>query len=113
MPSLQGAALLATLAFAALPTPGEAASADEARAGIDATNLAFETAFNGGDAAGVAAVYTEDALLLPPGEPQVNGREAVEAYWQAAIDAGVTGLDLTSVEVTPCPTAPSRSAAGR
>jgi uncharacterized protein (TIGR02246 family) len=39
----------------------------------------FEAAFNAGDAAKVASMYAEDAVLMPPNEPMVKGRSAIEA----------------------------------
>lgn len=75
------------------------ASADTIRAAIDAANAKFVAAFNAGDAAGVAALYTMDAALLPPEESRVDGRTAIGTYWQGAIDAGITDLDLKAVEV--------------
>ncbi len=42
---------------------------------------AYNQAFNRGDAAGCAAFFTEDVMLLAPGEPMLRGREAfIEAY---------------------------------
>ena len=65
---------LAGLAHAASP-----ASADEAA--IRAQTASWEKAYNGGDAKGVAAQYSEDALLLPPGAPGASGRAAILAYF--------------------------------
>ena len=42
----------------------------------------FAAAFNKGDAAAVAAMYTEDAYVLPPGADIVKGRNAIEALWR-------------------------------
>jgi uncharacterized protein (TIGR02246 family) len=39
----------------------------------------FEAAFNAGDAARVASMYAEDAVVMPPNEPMVKGRSAIEA----------------------------------
>ena len=74
----------ALLAAALFATP---ALADEA-ADIKAQNAAFEEAFNAGDSAAVAALYTEDAIALPPGGPMVEGRAAIQEMWQGAMDGG-------------------------
>ncbi|MCU9848496.1 DUF4440 domain-containing protein [Defluviimonas sp. D31] len=66
-------------------------------AAIGERNAAFEAAFNGGDAAGVAALYSADAVLMPPDMAMVNGREGAEALWAGFIEAGATDLDLTTV----------------
>ena len=61
--------------------------------------MTFAAAFNAGDGAGVAALYTDDAALLPPGEARIDGRAAIEAFWQGAIDAGLSDLALQVDEV--------------
>ena len=38
-------------------------------------------AFNKGDAAALAAMYTEDAYMLPPGAEMMKGRRAIAAFW--------------------------------
>jgi hypothetical protein len=38
--------------------------------------------FNAGDIASVAALYTEDAVVLPPGADMVEGRSAIQAFWK-------------------------------
>ena len=90
-----------TLALALLLIVGCAApqqdTTDEARAGIEATNAEFMTALNQGDAAGVAACYTEDAQLMPPNGEIASGREAVQALFQEAVDAGLK-IRLETVE---------------
>jgi uncharacterized protein (TIGR02246 family) len=79
--------------------PEGAASSMSAREGIEAALVEFASAFNKGDGASVAALYTEDALLLPPGGARVDGREAIQAFWQGAIDQGLTDIKLEAVEV--------------
>ena len=74
--------------------------AETAKEGIEAANQRFEAAFNRGDAAAVAELYTSDAALLPPGEARVDGRPAIELYWKGGIDAGLKDLTLEAQEVT-------------
>ena len=61
----------------------------QVRAEIEAVNEKFIAALNGGDAAGIAALYTEDAMLLPPNSEMLEGREAAQAFWQGGIDMGI------------------------
>jgi uncharacterized protein (TIGR02246 family) len=82
----------------ALSGLGTSAAADAAAA-IEEANTQFESAFNAGDAASLADLYTADAVLLPPESEQVEGTEAIRAYWQAGIDAGLTDLDLVTGSV--------------
>lgn len=59
----------------------EAASASGDEAAIRAQGRSWEKAFNGGDAKALAALYAEDALLLPPGVSGVRGRAAIQEYF--------------------------------
>jgi len=43
-------------------------------------------AYKNHDAKALAALYTEDAYLLPPGTDMVQGRSAIEAFWQQHMD---------------------------
>lgn len=61
---------------------------------IEARNREFVAAFNRGDAAEVAAAYTEDACLMPPGAPAMWGRQAVEGFWRSVMDMGVREVEL-------------------
>lgn len=94
MKAIRTCALAVVLALAA--TTGASAGA---RQDIEAALETFAAAFNGGDGAAVAAHYTEDAALLPPGEARVDGRAAIAAFWQGLIDGGITDLTLKAVEV--------------
>lgn len=55
-------------------------------------------AFNAGDAAKVAAMYAEDAYVLPAGAPMAHGRADIEKFWGAAMqqlgDVKCTALDV-------------------
>jgi uncharacterized protein (TIGR02246 family) len=68
------------------------------KATIEKLNNAWTAAFNKGDAQAVAAMYAEDAYVLPPGSDIVKGRAAIEAFWRQAAqqmgDAKLTTLDV-------------------
>jgi uncharacterized protein (TIGR02246 family) len=55
-------------------------------------------AFGGGNAARIAALYTEKAQLLPPNSDAVIGREAIQGFWQALLDMGLKEAELEVVE---------------
>lgn len=61
---------------------------------IEAAQASWEQAFATKDGAAAAAVFTEDARLLPPDGPMVEGREAITKFWQDGHDAGYHSLDL-------------------
>jgi uncharacterized protein (TIGR02246 family) len=54
---------------------------------------------NAGNAADVAELYTDNAVLLPPGSARLDGRDAIQKYWQGMLDAGVGDISLTTLEV--------------
>jgi ketosteroid isomerase-like protein len=66
---------------------------------IERANQQFEQAFNGGDAAAVARLYGGRATILPPEAGVIEGREAIQKFWQGAIDAGLKNLTLKSTRV--------------
>jgi len=79
---------------------GAAPALAQDRATIEKLNDVWTAAFDKGDAAAVAALYTEDAYVLPPGSEMVKGRAAIEAFWrQAAQQMGEA--KLTTVDVLP------------
>ena len=45
------------------------------------------------------AFYAEDAILLPPGAPRIDGIEAIRAFWQAFIDRGVEDVWIETPRV--------------
>jgi uncharacterized protein (TIGR02246 family) len=77
---------------------GAAPAVAQDKATIEKLNDAWTAAFNKGDAAAVAAMYTEDAYVLPPGAEIVKGRTSIEAFWRQAAqqmgDAKLTTLDV-------------------
>ena len=53
------------------------ASADPSR-NLDESVAGLAAAIGAGDAAATAAHYAEDAILLPPGSPRIDGAEALK-----------------------------------
>ena len=66
---------------------------------VEAFITKYLDAYNKKDAAGVAALYTEGGLLVPPG-PITTGKQNIEKAWQAVFDTGRTGLryDIQQVQ---------------
>jgi ketosteroid isomerase-like protein len=61
----------------------ESAAADSAKemAALQAADQKWAKAYNAGNADAVASLYDEQAVLLPPGAPGVNGRAAIKAFF--------------------------------
>ncbi len=59
----------------------------QTKAELDAVNDRFTSAFNKGDAQGVADLFAKDAVLLPDRAPRIDGQEAIAAYWKSGVEA--------------------------
>ena len=53
----------------------------------------------GKDAQSIATFYTDDAVLMAPGQPMVSGREAVRQFWQSAVDMPEMRLSLKPQQI--------------
>ena len=73
--------------------------AQTAQTGVDAANKELMDSFKNKDAAGIAALYSESAVVLPPNAERMTGRENIQKMWQSWVDAGLTDLALTPVVV--------------
>ncbi|MGI8917512.1 MAG: YybH family protein [Pyrinomonadaceae bacterium] len=69
------------------------------RTTIETNTRQFVEAFNKGDAAAVANLYTMDARLLPPNAEMVQGRANIQKFWQGAITAGLKMVSLETEHV--------------
>jgi uncharacterized protein (TIGR02246 family) len=74
-------ASLAALALA-LPVTATAQDAGALRAQIEKADQAWQTAYNAGDAAAIAALYSEDAKVMAPGAETVSGRAAIQDFFK-------------------------------
>jgi uncharacterized protein (TIGR02246 family) len=90
----------AILLFAALYAAGGMSAFAQDKATIEKLNDRFAQAFNKGDAAAVAAMYTPDAVVLPPGSEMVKGRSAIQAFWKKSAEQ-IGDIKLTTLDVKP------------
>jgi uncharacterized protein (TIGR02246 family) len=72
---------------------------DEDKANVRAVDAQWAQAATAGDGAAIAALYTTDAVLLPPGEDMVKG-ESAKKYWVDFANGftGPTELNTMAVE---------------
>ncbi|HUF86153.1 MAG TPA: SgcJ/EcaC family oxidoreductase [Thermohalobaculum sp.] len=78
---------------------GSGGGGGQASSEIAAVNAEFQAAFNRGDPQAMAALYSEDAVILAPGAPWLEGRAAVAQVWQNVLGQGVRDLDLETVDL--------------
>lgn len=78
--------LACAASLAACNQQPSAADTAAATAAMDTAAAGWEKAYNDKSAEAVAAIYTEDAQLLPPGAPFVNGRAAIRDYFANDIE---------------------------
>ena len=72
----------------------------QSAASIQKLDDAWSAAFNKGDAAAIAAMYAEDAYVLPAGHDIVKGRAAIEQFWKGAAQQ-LGNAKLVVVDVAP------------
>jgi uncharacterized protein (TIGR02246 family) len=68
------------------------------QASIAAQNAKFMQAAEKGDAAALAALYTDEAWLLPPGAEMVRGRAAIEEFWASRFQR-IAAIELTTTDL--------------
>ena len=91
--------LCAAVFVAFIGCVAQPAHADEVRAGIEAANARFSAAAAKGDGVGLAALYAADGQVLPPGRDLIRGTDAIQKFWQGALDSGIAGIGLKTLEV--------------
>ena len=94
--------LVLTLAVTFLVSCTTAPPPDTTAEDIQALKAAsgqYVEAFNQGDAAAVAALFTEGAKYLPPNRPMILDREGIQASVQASFDAGAGDLQATVIDL--------------
>ena len=76
-----------------------AADADGVKAGIEAANSKFSETAAKGDGAALAALYSSDGQVMPAGSDPIRGTDAIQKFWQGALDSGVAEVSLKTIEV--------------
>ena len=66
---------------------------------FDAIVENFENQFRQGNLPGVAGFYSDNAMLLPAGSDFIEGRDAIEAYLQEAVDMGIKSIKIDLIEL--------------
>ena len=79
------------------PEPEDTTEADiEA---IEASVAEWLAAWNAADSATLSSLYTDDAILMPPDGPNIQGREPVGQFWQDNFDEFTGQQTATAEEV--------------
>lgn len=69
------------------------------REAIQALTAEFAQLVRNKDFSAIGAYYDDQARLLLPGSPMIEGRAAIQAAQQELIESGVVALDLQAVDV--------------
>ena len=91
---MRAAVVAALVALVAPPCVAQTA-ADE----IEKAEQQYLRAVNEGDAAALARMSTERAILLPPNAEMIEGREAIKDYWRSVFAAGLKDVSVRTVRV--------------
>ncbi|WP_421782074.1 YybH family protein [Kiloniella litopenaei] len=60
----------------------------------------WKAAFNSGDAAGCAACYEADAVMVATPFGTYSGHSEIQSFWQNLIDNGFTDVDYLDPDIT-------------
>jgi len=100
--------LVPVSATAAAPAAGATAELSFTSAPLPATQISSPMAatpgrwmelFNGRDAEALAAMYAEDAVMLPPNEPAIFGRDAIRAGFSETFASRDLKADIEALEI--------------
>lgn len=88
------AVVAALIALLASPCVAQTAAGE-----IEKAKQQYLEALNEGDAAMLARMSTERAILLPPNAEMIEGRVAIENYWRTVFAAGLKDVSASTVRV--------------
>ncbi len=73
-------------------------STDEIRDAYSSICEQFTKLYNCSDAEGLASLYSEDAKILSPNMDFVEGKDAIQTFWQGALEMGVKSFRSEIIE---------------
>jgi ketosteroid isomerase-like protein len=71
----------------------------KAKSAIEAENAKFMEATRKGDSLGMAANYSDDAMILPPNSEAIP-KAAITSFWNVFIKMGVKDVNLSIVDIS-------------
>jgi SnoaL-like domain len=71
----------------------------ELRSDIEAVNAVFASATARGDSAALAALYADDATIMPAASETIVGRDAIQKFWRGALSSGIAHISLKTIEL--------------
>ena len=90
-----GAFLLALTCLASADAPRQSLTVKDE---INAANSVFMQLYASGNAAALAELYTEDAVVLASNQDLVTGKNEIQALMQNLIDSGLKSITLITLE---------------
>jgi len=72
---------------------------DADRTAIARASAQLIEAVNGSDVAGVMAVWADDGVMMPPGQPSVHGRQAIEESFRQLFSRSRFHFQFTASEI--------------
>lgn len=67
------------------------------RSTVEAANQALRHALAQGSGSAAGALYADDAVLVTPSAELLEGRDAIERFWQAGIEVGIGSIELRPI----------------
>ena len=102
MKALLTATLSAALCLAPLRAHAEPKGSEdvaEAKKAIASANAKYGAAIAQRDAATIRDLYTDDAIVLPPGLAMIHGKAGVEDLWKGSFANGVKAASFQTQDV--------------
>ena len=83
------------------PPQKEDVDVAQVRKAIDEANLKYSEAIRQGGASAVAELYTEDAVLLNPGQDMIQGKQDIKEYYSSVLQRGGRDKVLSTLDFYP------------